>query len=91
MQARSIGEQVINFLATLGQNETTKKCRKYDVKLSHLEGGEETEMEAFKVPSITSLRNVYPEVIEDNYTHLKEVPFSGVSEKEFKCSHVEWS
>ena len=83
IQARQIWEQILN-LATFGQNEATKRCNKYNVKLSHLEGGEETEMEALEVPSITSLRNVYPEVIKDSYTHLREIS-SPIS------SHVDWS
>ena len=83
IQARPIWEQILD-LATFGQNEATKRCNKYSVKHSHLEGGEETEMGVLEVPNITSLRNVYPEVIKDSYTHLRKIP-SQIS------SHVDWS
>ena len=87
MKAKPAGKKFLN-LATFGQNEVTKKCNVYQVKLSPLEGGEELEIEVLEVPSITTLRNVHPETMKDSYDHLKNIPFTDVSEKENLTVHL---
>eukprot|EP00112_Aurelia_sp_Birch-Aquarium-sp1_P022444 Seg633.3 transcript_id=Seg633.3/GoldUCD/mRNA.D3Y31 product="hypothetical protein" protein_id=Seg633.3/GoldUCD/D3Y31 len=87
MKAKPREKRFLN-LATFGQNEVTKKCTVYKVKLSPLEGGEEIEMEVLEVPSITTLRNVHPETMKDSYVHLRNISFTDLSEKENLTVHL---
>ena len=75
-------------LDTFGQSNKAQKCNVYTIKLAHVDGGREVQIDVFEVPSITSLANVHPEVIKENYEHLKELQFSDVSAKEELVVHL---
>ena len=75
-------------LDTLGHSNKAQQCNIYTINLAHVEEGREIQMEVFEVPAIKSLANVHPEIIKEDYEHLKGLQFWDVSVKEELVVHL---
>ena len=60
----------------------------YDVEIKGLDHKNKIKADVFTVPTITTLSNIKPEVVKENYEHLKDLWFPDVSEKDTLEVHM---
>ena len=64
------------------------RCAIYNLEVKDLKGVLQCTTEAATLSKLTSVRNVRPKILKDQYQHLKDLDFSVVPDKEELDVHV---
>ena len=69
-------------ISAFGKQGRTSQCNVFEVNVEPLSGGSGVKMEVFEVPTIARVANVHPEIMKTKYTHLKDLWFSDIADKD---------
>ena len=75
-------------VSSFGKQKGSIRSDVYDVEIKGLDHKNKIKAEVFTVPTITTLPNSKPEVVKENYEHLKDLWFPDVSEKDTLEVHM---
>ena len=75
-------------VSSFGKQKGSIRSDMYDVEIKGLDHKNKIKAEVFTVPTITTLPNSKPEVVKENYEHLKDLWFPDVSEKDTLEVHM---
>ena len=75
-------------ISSFGKQMGSIRSDVYDVEIKGLDHKNKIKAEVFTVPTITTLPNIKPEVVKENYEHLKDLWFPDMSEKDTLEVHM---
>ena len=79
--------EIVN-VSNFGKQKGSIRSDMYDMEIKGLDHKNKIEAEIFTVSTITTLPNIKPEVVKENYEHLKDLWFPDVSEKDTLEVHM---
>ena len=86
-KAKPKRKEMVN-ISSFGKQQGSIQSEVYDVEIKGLDCKNKIKAEVYTAPTITTLPNVRPEVVKEDYVHLKDLWFPDMSKKDTLEVHM---